>query len=151
MLNAHAPELPAGIDEGGLEVGWLTTLDGSTELRPDIRVYLRGQQMGDLATDELGIQFPGRSFRRRVDVHEPASDVVQGRGHDKAVDQPWVGSLQEIAHRVPMVNRRSPRVNVASSLEGVLRARSGNPEAVAVRVFDLALTAGEPVFVNRDP
>ncbi len=31
------------------------------------------------------------------------------------------------------------------------RARSGDPEAVAVRVLDIALTAGEPVLVNRNP
>jgi hypothetical protein len=47
------------------------------------------------------------------------------------------------------LNERPARV-VARTLRA-LRARSSNPKTVAVRVFDIALTAGEPVLVNRDP
>src|SRR6266851_8423177 len=111
MLDAHAPEMPARVDEGGLEVGRLTTPDGTAELRQDILVCFTGQNVGDLSTEQLGIQFPGGSLRRGVYVHEPAIDVVQARGHDKPVDQPEVDGLQEIGHDVPMVNRRSPWVN----------------------------------------
>src|SRR5216683_6856487 len=72
MLDAHAPEMPARVDEGGLEVGRLTTPDGTAELRQDILVCFTGQKVGDLATEQLGIQFPGGSLRRGVYVHEPA-------------------------------------------------------------------------------
>jgi hypothetical protein len=88
MLDAYASEMAAGVDEGGFEVGRLPTLDGAAELRPDILVFFEGQQVSDLATEQLGIQFPGSSFRRGVYVHEPAINVVHGRGHHEAVDQP---------------------------------------------------------------
>jgi hypothetical protein len=94
MLDARAPEMPAGVDEGGLEVGRLTTLDGTAELRPNIFVHFMGQQVGEFAPAQLGIQFAGGSFRCGVDVHEPAIDVVQGHGHDKTVDQPQIDILQ---------------------------------------------------------
>ena len=96
ILDRARPEMPTGVDEGGLVIGRLTSLEGTAELRTDILVCFTRQEMGELATTQLGIQLPGGPLRCSIDVHEPTLEVVQAHGHNKAVDQPEVDVLQGI-------------------------------------------------------
>src|SRR6266849_8752464 len=96
--------MPAGVDEDGLEVGRLTMLHGTAELRLDILACFRAQQIGEVATEQLGVRVPGGSFRCGVRVHETAVHVVQARRHHEAVDQPHVHVLQAVDHRGHILN-----------------------------------------------
>jgi hypothetical protein len=97
--------MPTGVDEDGLEVGRLTTLHGTAELRLHILARFRAQQVGEVAADQLGIRVPRRSFRRGVHVHKTTGHVVQTRGHYEAVDQPQVGSLQTVEHSAQILDQ----------------------------------------------
>jgi len=102
VLGAHAAQMPVRIDEGGLEVGRLTELNGAAELRRNLPACLRGQRIGEMVAEHLGVRAPGGSFRRCVHVHEPALHVVQARGHHEAVDEPDVDVRQAVRHAAHM-------------------------------------------------
>jgi hypothetical protein len=93
MLGAHPAEVPAGVDEDGLEVCRLAALYGTAKLRLDIVAGFRAQQVGEVSAEQLGVREPGGSFCCGVCVYEPAIDVVQACGHHEAVHQPQIDVL----------------------------------------------------------
>ena len=105
MLGAHAAQLPARVDEDGLEVGRLAALHGAAELRGNVSTCFRGHRLGEMAAEPLRVRGPGSSFRRRVHVQEPAVYVVQARRNHQAVNQPQVDVLQGVGHGAPIVDQ----------------------------------------------
>lgn len=89
-----------------------------------------------MKTTVLVVLFPGPDDYRGHEDHCEEDADPGDSSHDALL--PAADSRRTSPHRV-----------FARTLRA-LRARSGNPEAVAVRVLDIALTAGEPVLVNRD-
>jgi hypothetical protein len=117
VLGAHAAEMPARVDEDGLELGGLATLHGAAELLLDVLACFRVQQLGEMVAEQLGVRVPGGSLRRGVHMHEPAIHVVQARRHHEAVDQRQVDVLQTVGHGATCwtnhwtcVNQRAARV-----------------------------------------
>ena len=86
MLGAHTPEMPARVDEYSLEVGRLTALRGTAELRLDILASFWAQQIREVAAEQLRVREPGGSFRCRIRVYEETVDVVQAYRHHEAVE-----------------------------------------------------------------
>ncbi len=105
VLRAHAPQLPARVDEDGLEVGRLTALHSPAEVRRDILACFRRQRLGEMAAEPLGVRLPGGPLRCFVHVHEAALHVVQARGNHEAVDQPQDDALHGIRHRADIVDQ----------------------------------------------
>jgi len=105
MLCPHAAKLPTRVDEDGLEVGRLAALHRAAELFRDVLSCFLWHGLGEMAAEQLRPREAYGPLRSRVQVHEPAVNVVQARGHHEAVDQGQVDILQTRWHRAHMLDQ----------------------------------------------